>query len=496
MSENRPVSSTRIPADSAATARAPWRSLAARVPGSPGLTAFATFTFFTAFAGDFWRNLLTWYGFGVIVAIIVAGAIWLLASKKPLPKIMHLPSALIAFVAWCALSIIWSVYRPESLLGFGIQLVTALVALALAVSLTKPQFLRAFSAAMRWILGLSLAFEVLVAIFFPGGVLPLALLIPGQLERVTGSPGATAETVPAAFLWSQGHIFAGSAIQGILGNRNLLAMAALLCVIAVAVQWYAKQMKRWPAITWIALGLIAILLCKSATVFVGCAVVLLAVALVFIARPLSNAQRWGMYGAVFAVMLVMGWIVLQFNTQLFGLINRSSDMSGRGDIWAEVGRLGSEHWLTGMGWISYWAPWVEPFKGLLVVDGVHFLQAHNAYLDVWMQTGLIGAFFFVGIVLSTLIRTWWLAVDRPQTDASGPRDFPPTAMLAFLLMVALTVQSLTESRLLVEGNWLLLCYLAIYSKLRIQDLPALPRRTISTKTGPLPIIERNKLEGL
>ena len=452
----------------------------------PRLVAFGAFALFTGFAGDFWRNLTTWWGFGAVALVVFVGALVVLARKRPLPRVSHLPIPLVAFLAWCLVTTIWSAYRLETLAGSVIQVTTATVGLALAVTFTKPMFVRAMSLAMRAILGASLLFELLVAIAFPGGVLPVYLLLPGALETWSGVPGATIDTVPAGFQWSQGNLFAPAAIQGIVGNRNLLAFVSLLAIIAVAVQWAAGQLTRWHAVPWLVIGVFTLLKCRSMTVIAATAIVAVAVLLIRLARPLRTRQRWVMYAVVAAVGAGCVAIVARFNTELFALINRSSDMSGRGDIWWEATEIAWQHPVGGIGWISYWAPWVEPYRDLLVIDGIRYLQAHNAYIDVWMQTGLVGAVLFIALVLSTLIRSWWLAIDRGQ---HGNAPIPHVATFAFLAMVALAVQSLTESRLLIEGNFLVLCYVAISSKLRMQDLPALPRRTLPALTGPIAVVD-------
>ena len=50
-------------------------SLGAMSPGRRrALTgAYATFALFTVLAGQFWRNLLGWWGFGAVVAVVVVG---------------------------------------------------------------------------------------------------------------------------------------------------------------------------------------------------------------------------------------------------------------------------------------------------------------------------------------------------------------------------------------------------------------------------------------
>ena len=53
----------------------------------------------------------------------------------------------------------------------------------------------------------------------------------------------------------------------------------------------------------------------------------------------------------------------------------------------------------------------EPFDDLVVIRGVTYLQAHNAWLDVFLQLGVIGLIVLLALVLSTLARSWTIAAD-------------------------------------------------------------------------------------
>ena len=66
--------------------------------------------------------------------------------------------------------------------------------------------------------------------------------------------------------------------------------------------------------------------------------------------------------------------------------------------------------VQGWGWVSYWVPWVAPFDTLAFNNGVRQLHAHNAWLDVWMQLGILGLLAFavvipVGLVFVTFTLT-------------------------------------------------------------------------------------------
>jgi O-antigen ligase len=151
------------------------------------------------------------------------------------------------------------------------------------------------------------------------------------------------------------------------------------------------------------------------------------------------------------------------------LLGKTADLTGRTDIWEKVIHLAQQKPYFGWGWISYWAPWVQPFKGLAIRNKVEYLQAHNAYLDVWLQLGILGLVIFGLLVVTTFGRGWFMAVDRAPFDRDGVvrADVPYTAitLLPLLMLAAMIAQSLAESRMLVEGGFALLAMFSIKTKL-------------------------------
>lgn len=457
--------------------------------------ALVAATLVVAFAGDMLRYTIGWPGYGaVVLALTVFLGVAFVRRRSPM-RPRHLPFALVAFVLWCGLTVIWSQYRGETLVAWGVQLLTAFAGLTMAVSLTRFQFLRALGVGMRLLVYGSLVFEAWVAVFSPGGLIPPSYLRDGTLSQFLGPDApVTVPEVPPSFYWSYGDLFTGGTLQGLPGNRNLLAMIALVAVVITIAELWDRQIGLTRALIAVAAGVFVLARTQSATVIVAFAFVLLGAALVWAGRHLARRGRWVMYASVGAILVVGATLVIVFNHEIFALMNRSSDMSGRGDIWRAVIGLGDDSPVVGVGWISYWAPWLPQFHDLAVIEGNAYHQAHNAFLDVWMQTGFVGLVFFATLVFTALIRTWWIAIDRPDTPLiesvreHGHPHLAGMTAVPFLIMVALVVQAMTESRLLVEGGWLFLCYASIYAKLRVQDPSLLPRKTLSTRTGPINVI--------
>jgi O-antigen ligase len=407
--------------------------------------------FFTLFAGDFWRNLISWPGYFVLAAILAATSVVLLVRIRPAFRWRRTPWTLAAFLVLATLSIAWSFYPGASALGVLAQWVTTAGAVFLALCLDWPGLLRSLANAFRWILALSLLFEFVVAAFVRRPVIPL---------WVDYGPGP----YPQAFYWSRGLLFHGGQIQGIQGNSNLLAMVALLALVVFGIQLADRTVRRGTGITWLVVAALCLALTRSSTVILAGVVTVVVLAFALWMRRAAPDRRRPVYLSAAGLVVVALGLGIAFASRIPVLLGKSEDLTGRLTIWSQVIGLARQRPVFGWGWVSYWAPWVKPFEGLAKRNGVVYLQAHNAWLDVWMQLGVVGLVIVILLVLTTLGRSWFLAVDRPRFRVRAAEPYTALALLPLLLLAALIAQSFAESRLLIEAGWALLVVLAVKTK--------------------------------
>lgn len=416
----------------------------------------ATFGLFVLAAGDVFRYALSWYGWGAVVLVMFVLAVVELVRMRV--DLRRLPYPLIAYLLLATISIAWSAYPAASALGSAGLLVTAAFGLYLATAIDLTTFVRCLGTALRWILGLSLLFELFVATVIRDRVLPFWVDWSGL------------DKIPAGFYWSRNLLFEGGRIQGIVGNANLLAFAALLAVIVFGVQIAARTASRFWTSIWLVIALGTIALTRSSTVLVaGAAVAVVAVYIWLVRRvPPERRIRWYAVGAAIAGIAVA--LVLVFRIPLLALLGKSPDLTNRLDIWDAVIGLANQRPAVGWGWTGYWAPWAEPLGSLIEIKGVHYYQAHNAWIDVFLQLGIVGLIVFGALVLSTLVRAWARAVDVPRERGKA------IALLPLLVTVMLIVHSLAESRLLIEIGFALLVVFAIRTRSRRGQDQHLPGR--------------------
>lgn len=402
--------------------------------------AYAFVALFSLWDGDGLRDALSWYGFGALsLVLLVTGiAVTIRHRKRFLELVTALDSwPLLAFLAVCLLSAIWSAYSVDTLLACVIQIGTAVVGVSLLLIEPVGRLVGIGTWMVHVHLALSLVFEAVVALLVPGHE-----LLPFWTDYGSNAPGA--------YYWSLGLLFQGGRIQGIVANANLTCFLALLGLILIGCLIAARRVRLALAIPAVLLDLLMLALTRSATVLIAAFLVVAAALVALGFRRFRGRGRLVLAISAALVIGVIGFGSSRASAPLLGALGKGDDLTGRLEIWRIVGQLVAERPVLGWGWISYWAPWVAPFNRLVVRGGVQYLQAHNAYLDIAFQIGIPGLLAFVVVVGSLMYRSLRLAI--------APR---PLALLPLLLTTALLTQALAESRLLIEGNWALLVMLSV-----------------------------------
>ncbi len=407
-------------------------------PGFRGKTYLAYAATFTLAAGDAVRYSIGWWGWGALLVGLFAFTLYYFFTNEPLRIIKQISWPLTALLLLMPIGIFYSNYPMFTAIASFAQFATTLFALFLASVFTWRHLLRIFSNVVRFILFSSLAFEFVAAAIVRGPIAPI-------FKNYEG------DTPPAsAYYWTRAHLFDGERIQGIVGNSNLLAFIAMLGLIFFAIDFAVSSTPRWlSAVSFVTAGTM-FWLAKSAGVGFAVAAVAVAAIVALIVEGKDRQLRHRIYRWVWASAAVAAIIVFFNRAEVFAFFGKTPDMTGRSSIWKKVLELIFERPIQGWGWISHWVPGVKPFDGLVVIDKVPYYQAHNAFLDVWLQLGAIGLLLLLILVTVTFVKLWRL----------GVRHTNPLYLWPVLVFFGLLAQNLTESRMLLEIGWVLLVLLA------------------------------------
>ena len=109
----------------------------------------------------------------------------------------------------------------------------------------------------------------------------------------------------------------------------------------------------------------------------------------------------GGYGASLAVILVVLNLLVNVPEALAGMVGRDMTLTGRTDIWSAVLKERTDP-LFGTGYYSFWMG--ERVARLSATFFYDLNEAHNTYLETYLNSGLIGVALLLATLLSAGIR--------------------------------------------------------------------------------------------
>ncbi|MFQ3616055.1 MAG: O-antigen ligase [Cyanobacteriota bacterium] len=130
-----------------------------------------------------------------------------------------------------------------------------------------------------------------------------------------------------------------------------------------------------------------------------------------------------------------------------GSVGKDLTLTGRADIWPIVIRQGLQRPILGYGYSGFWGDWNSPGAAVWKDYGWLAPNAHNGFIDLWIQLGFVGTAIFIVCLLQMFIRSFQLS-----------RHAEPSLYLWSVIYLIFTcLINSTESSLMVNNslNWVL-----------------------------------------
>lgn len=163
---------------------------------------------------------------------------------------------------------------------------------------------------------------------------------------------------------------------------------------------------------------------------------------------------------IFTVAIVISLIFLapRLLSDLVGEAGRDLTLTGRTDLWHDVFQLAKTHLILGCGFQGFWVLDSLQIQQLYEIYIWIPIQAHNGYLDILNETGLIGLLLFIGTVINYFINL---------------RKVKSGYFWKYLLIAALVI-NFTESTLIrpniTSGVLYMFSYLALFKDLNKRSI--------------------------
>jgi exopolysaccharide production protein ExoQ len=228
------------------------------------------------------------------------------------------------------------------------------------------------------------------------------------------------------------------ALRGIFGHKNGLgAMMAL----AILVDWHLPvrgTLAKTIRIGWFC-GYAALLYwANSATALVACVATL---GILYTVKKFRN--QYGLLFPLLSLGSLIGAAVLGlFRDEAMQVLGRSSDLTGRTDLWQWVIVMIMKRPWLGYGYSSFWRGGSDESDVIESHIGWSPIYAHNGYLELALSLGIIGLLIFLFVIGQGL----WRAVIRAK-NAQDLQDLWPLAFLVFFVL-----HNFGECTILLQNN--------------------------------------------
>jgi exopolysaccharide production protein ExoQ len=306
--------------------------------------------------------------------VLIAAGIYVLSKREvSLSEVCRKNRWFVAFILYCLLAVIWSDYSFVSFKRWIKFIGTPIMVL---VVFTEPDPVEGLRRLMKRVAYVLIPFSILAIKYYP------------TIGRNTG-PWATASTN-----------------AGIAGNKN--ALGAVCLVLGFFFFWHIFQIWRTDKgkarrnellLCFGFLCMVAWLLKEAhSSTSTGCFIVAIFTMLLlgsgFIKR---NKRIIGMYVVVAAALLLLAEEMFGITALIIEALHRDPTLTGRTVLWQMLLKHAGNP-IIGTGFDSFWMG-----DRLLAIGQGYWWQpneAHNGYLENYLNLGFVGVFFLVGWIIA------------------------------------------------------------------------------------------------
>jgi exopolysaccharide production protein ExoQ len=222
--------------------------------------------------------------------------------------------------------------------------------------------------------------------------------------------------------------FAGHEWQGVFSYKNVFGS---IMALSILVEW------QLPAKTLLSRTLkqLALLLSAISLFFSGSITPMVALAgsliLIEMYKVAAQRLRVPLYATILAAVLMVSSAIMAFgvNTEaVAGVVGRSSDLTGRTEIWSSVVSSIFERPVLGYGYSGFW----DSASASISLDhalGATLMYSHNGYLEILLNLGVVGFVLTLAFLGTGMRRAYYWS-----EDAQSRAGLWPLAFLLFFIL--------------------------------------------------------------
>jgi exopolysaccharide production protein ExoQ len=212
--------------------------------------------------------------------------------------------------------------------------------------------------------------------------------------------------IPGAIQWEF------PAWRGLASHKNTLGQISLLSLTVWSVTAFEQDTgKKIFSLAFIGLSFILLAGSRSTTSILTCCMLMILASILYLEKRFVRPVVGHSFSSLLIFSFFAYFFLLLFFTpssidSLFELFGKDTSFTGRVDIWVSIFEEIKNHWILGCGFQGFWMT-KKP-----VLDSIYYdlewqmPHAHQGYLDILNETGIIGLSLFLSMMLSYFKDLW------------------------------------------------------------------------------------------
>ena len=322
----------------------------------------------------------------VFLALIVAGAIVLVRRRLNWAALFRRNRWLFVFFIYLGLSVVWSEYPFVSLKRWIKDLGNVIMVLVVLSDHNPIQAVRFLLARCCYLL---LPLSIIFIKYFPD--------LGRYYDRWIGT----------------------AYYCGVTTDKNMLGMTLFACSLALIWMLLQPDRKRTRAqartdrIILVLMAGMTYWLLQQAHSATALSCTLLGALVIWGTRFARIRTHLGVYGAAAGVFILLMQLTFNLSEIVAQALGRDMTFTGRTDIWSALLKEGTNP-LFGAGYYSFWLG--DRIERLSASYFYHLNEAHDTYLETYLNSGLIGVALLFAVLLSAGI---WIKREAMKSEPFG-----------------------------------------------------------------------------
>lgn len=250
--------------------------------------------------------------------------------------------------------------------------------------------------------------------------------------------------------------------HGIFVQKNDLGRMVAFSAFVFLVLGRAEPVHRWRMRLGVLASLVLVVLSHSATAIVVTALMLMMLPVCGILRKSLGKALAGMAFVAIAGGVALLWVFTHLAT-FTDALGRTVTLSGRLQLWALCIVMALRKPWLGYGYNAFWLGMNGPSWRIWRALGVQMPHAHNGFIQVWLELGLVGVGLFVLCLVLYSARGALLVRRNSQPEAAWP-----LLIMAFSFLYILTEITIPSGNPIFMMVFSSCAYTASFSSLGVE----------------------------